>query len=226
MLRFVTGEPALLLKNRILVIADLHIGIEKEYREAGLFLPDQTSFLAKKLEKLVRKTKAKKIIVLGDLKHRIPGLGPKEERDIPEFCKKFKIELIPGNHDGGLKDLQIKIHSVKGLLIGDVFLCHGHAWPGEDVNKAKTLVIAHTHPQIEFTDSLGHRWLEPVWIRARTRKCRKLKSIDLIVMPAFNQFAGGTAVNRSWLLGPVSKLVKEVRAYLLDGTDLGSFRKT
>ncbi|MFQ5648288.1 MAG: metallophosphoesterase [Candidatus Aenigmatarchaeota archaeon] len=239
--RFLTGEPALQV-GKALVVADLHVGIEYEFRQAGIQVPSQLEPMAERLERLLKLTKASRLIILGDLKHKVPGTSWQELRELPGLYKRLKVkpELVPGNHDGGIGNVipEMRAHPSQGLLLGDAYLSHGHTWPGEEFLKAKWVVIAHSHPRVEFRDRLGYRWLEPVWLRGKMVKARiekrygKAGSLpELIVMPAFNHFAGGVAVNRGLkdqeLRGPPIKCMglQKARAYLLDGTELGEVRK-
>jgi hypothetical protein len=68
-----------------------------------------------------------------------------------------------------------------------------------------------------------------VWVRAPVIKERLLERYDkvsmgeLLVMPAFNDLCGGMAVNVYKGKSLISDFIrlKDARAYLLDGTDLG-----
>jgi putative SbcD/Mre11-related phosphoesterase len=214
-MKFVTGQPGLLI-GKVLVIADLHIGIEIEMARAGLKMPDLTERLAERVEQLIKSTQAKRLVILGDLKHRIAGASFREEKGIKNFVGRISkivdIELVPGNHDGPLSLLKgLKVCPVKGIKIGNCWLTHGHTkLPKID---CKTVIIGHSHPHIEFRDKLGYTWTEPVWVDGRIGRKR------LIVMPAFG-FVGGVAVNRQGLLGPIGKRAKIEKLYLLDGTAL------
>ncbi len=241
-IRFITGEPAVLVGDS-LVVTDLHIGVEIEFKRRGVHIPSQTKDMVKRLDRLLEKTKAKRLILMGDIKHRVPGTSFQELKEIPgffhHFTRKVKAEIVPGNHDTNLKALAPKaiIHPAKGVLVGDAYLCHGHAWPSEKFLRARYIIMGHSHPQVEFRNSLGYRWSEPVWLRAPLKKAvlkKRFKSAGkgklpmLVVMPSFNRFAGGESVNRKpiHLLGPLAKAVDErkAEASLLDGTLLGKIR--
>jgi len=239
--KFLTGEAAISI-GKTLVVADLHIGIENEFRKAGVHIPSQFEAMVERLDRLLKITQAERFIVLGDLKHKVPGTSWQELREIPRFYQHFRVkpELVPGNHDGGIKNTvpEMRLYPSQGLLLDDVYLSHGHTWPGRDFLRAKWVVIAHSHPRVEFRDRLGYRWLEPVWLRGNLIKSRVAKRYGrvgslpkLIVMPAFNRFAGGVAVNRTSqeqaLFGPLIKCaeLKKSKTYLLDGTFLGEVRK-
>ena len=132
-----------------------------------------------------------------------------------------RIILTVGNHDVLLPELDIEIYPSTGFRFKDYGFFHGHAYPGENVKKAKYWIIGHEHSSIEFQDSFGIRSSEQCWRRIRTRMDGKKKQI--IVLPPFNPlFMGGG--NKDRFLSPVLKNIKnsEIEIFLLDGTYLGN----
>jgi hypothetical protein len=247
-IKFIPNHPALFISEiRSLVIADLHIGVEYQLYKSGIQIPSQIKQMRKTIEKLIEQTKAKRLIILGDVKHDVPGISIQEMREIPEFLKalskKIEIDICLGNHDTYLKEIlpeNIKLHGTKGFRIGRFGFNHGHTWPSRELLMCDYLIIAHTHPTVQFTDKFGYRIVEPVWIKSRInkekiRKRYKLKKtgrLEIIIMPAFNQLLGGTPINvrrkKNELLGPLLKNnfldIKNAELYLLDGTYLGNLK--
>lgn len=237
-LKFVTDEAAL-LAGKALIIADLHLGIEKEFYDSGIRLPSQVNKIKARIEKLIENTEAKKLIFLGDVKHKVPGISWQEQREVPEFLnyfnRKIDTELVLGNHDTDLKGLipNIKLHK-KGLMLEGVYLTHGHLWPDAGFLEAGYVVVGHTHPLLEITDRLGYSWRFPAWIKAGLVRKKILEKYspgkrlpELVIMPSFNEFSGGVRMNSSKLFrerfGPLvrSSNLKKGKVYLLDGTYLG-----
>jgi len=220
---FIANYPAMKIRE-YLVVSDIHLGITKELWESGVSLPSQVKKLSDRLNKLKKSTGAKKLIILGDLKHKVPGISYQETREVPEFLEALqfnKIIITKGNHDGDLEKLipssvKRKVSIRKSFSVGDYFLTHGHM-------KAKTnkkiIVIGHNQPNVRFQDQMKAKYSEPVWVRGPLRK----SNTKLIIMPAFNELCGATVVNRDEFLGPIAKQLDKTRAhiYLLDGTDLG-----
>lgn len=174
-----------------------------------------------------------------------------------------KIEIIRGNHDGNLEPLlepTIQLHSSTGIIINSIGLFHGHTWPAKKLLKCTTLVMGHVHPRVSFRDRVGFYMTSPVWIKT---KCDRKKLSDaflkrrlrrssteptsplqkrqiqnprvkqLLIMPCFNDFLGGRAINkrrtgRSYA-GPIlrSQAIKTETAevFLLDGTFLGTIKQ-
>ena len=215
---FVTNQPAMKVGD-CLIIADLHVGITKDIWEKGISLPKQSKKLADRINELKKLTKTKRLIILGDVKHKI--FARKYDKDeINEFfslLKYRKIIITKGNHDGSIekliKDKRVKI--IKSFSYGNYLFSHGHR---KIKTKNKIIVIGHNQPHIKLVDKMGAVYVEPVWVKGITTKSEKL-----IIVPAFNELCGATIVNKDELLGPIAKnLLKEKsRVYLLDGTDLG-----
>jgi len=89
----IQNEPILFIEDKkILVIADLHIGIETELREHGLNPLSQTEKMLKRLSSICKKYKPEEIILLGDIKHNIPSSTFQERRDVISF---FESSLSP-----------------------------------------------------------------------------------------------------------------------------------
>ncbi len=172
-MRPVSSLPALLLEEqaeRVLVIADLHIGWEVTLAQRGIHIPSQTPKLLEKITRAIQDSKPSSIILLGDIKHAVEKLALEEWRDVPLFFEKISdmvsdIHVIPGNHDGNIDALvtpNVKIHASSGLLWGNTGLIHGHAWPSPEVASAQNLIMAHLHPVVTLTDPLGFRGTKQV----------------------------------------------------------------
>ncbi len=240
-MKFLTDKPAMIVEDT-LVIGDLHLGIEYELYRSGFSLPSTINKILKLILSIIKETNVKRLILLGDVKHNVPEISFQESKEIPiflgELSKLIEVHIVPGNHDGKIEDITPKsvvVHSRRGFLLNDAYFNHGHTWPGNDFIKAKTLVMAHIHPAVEFLDSLGYRYIEPCWLKCKldSRKMRekyktKVKCKEAIIIPAFNPIITGTPVNRENENQPTGPLIKnriinlkKCEVYLLDGTYLG-----
>lgn len=181
MFRFVDNEPALILQTeaeKILLVSDLHIGYEKSLASKGVKIPSQTPKLYRKMEKIILKHNPDKIILSGDIKHGTAKLLPHEWKDVPEFFEKLltlkdKIEVVPGNHDGGLKHLlprNVTLHTTRGVTIQNkekILITHGHTWPIPTALDSHLIIMGHNHFTVEFKEESGLRKTEPVWMIAQ-----------------------------------------------------------
>jgi hypothetical protein len=234
----ITNEPALFIKNKkILVIADLHIGIETELRELGLNTASQTDVMTKHLISLCKKYKPGEIILLGDIKHNIPSSTIQERRDVTNFLETIqsyaKIRIIAGNHDGNIKKItpnDITISPSDGFIFENIGLVHGHRWPSQEIMQCEQIIMGHTHPTVTLTDRLGYKTYEPCWLKTQTLKDKTKEKysdynedMQILVIPAFNSLCGGIAANKDGVTGPVGKImnINNAEVYLLDGSAIG-----
>ncbi|HEY3273463.1 MAG TPA: metallophosphoesterase [Methanocella sp.] len=242
--------PALVARGEdtSLVLADVHLGIEHDLYYSGINIPSQ---LAKRIDRImayIAEVKPDRIILLGDIKHNVPRTSFQEEDEVPyflsEIAKHALVDIIPGNHDGGIERLvpkipDITLHDSRGAIIDGVAYFHGHTWPAPSLLGQKQWVISHNHPTIKLTDIVGHTITKQAWIRARldrdvvaaNYKPEEFNWVEpeLFVVPSFNELCGGIAFNESFhndLLGPLfaSKAVhlENAEVYLLDGTFMGT----
>ncbi len=235
----IADEAALWVEEDTLVVADLHLGREVELERRGFTLPSQAEAMARRLVDLLEERAARRLVILGDLKHRVARSYGLERRDVPRLLEKVsasvqEIHVVKGNHDTGLEyylPRGVKLHPGSGFALGDVGLAHGHTWPSREAMAAPTLVLGHNHPTVALVDSRGFRTTQRCWVRVALRPASLPRYPQLpeevIVVPAFNEYSGGTTFNvvGTRLLGPVlnSDLVAmaSARVYLLDGTFLG-----
>ena len=219
-------EPALIVERdrKALVLADLHLGIEAEFRQKGVNVGSQTEKLLAHAIRCVEAVEPEVIILLGDVKHTVPQLSYAERREVPHFLAQLAayapVCVVKGNHDGQLQHLlpavaepdwelkhEIQIKSTTGFILDTVGYAHGHSWPAQEVFAARYLVIGHNHPRIRLRSSSSpYSSMKPVWVRARCdpgaiKEHYPGLELDekhlpwVIIMPAFNELCGGVAVN-------------------------------
>ncbi len=252
-IRFLNNAPALVIDDeeygKILVVADIHLGIESELFDSGIIIAPQSKKLYDKFSNLIKLTGANKLVILGDFKHKIPGITFRELKEIPKFIeplsKKIDVVLVKGNHDtelDGLLPSEVEIYGSNGMKLGKYGFFHGHAWPKKDILSCDYLFTAHMHPTIEFTDSFGFSIVEKVWVKGTLEKeviIKKYKledsekmelgKLEIIVFPAFNPLISGIPLNRRnrkrKYIGPLfkSKALKprNTDVFMMDGTILG-----
>lgn len=240
-LKFLTDRAMLLEPDRILLLSDLHIGLEREISLSGVTIPSQYEKLKERIDNLIAETKAKHLIFLGDVKHDIPGISWQEFKEIPKLFESFniKVSVIKGNHDGDIERLipkNIDIYDSTGFTIKNFAFTHGHAWPSKEALDCEYLIMGHLHPAVEFWThefrSVEHCWIKcdvnkKVFEKKYKRKCNLKKGI---IMPTFNSLMGGIALNskdfkpNDPLLRNEALEWKEGEVYLLDGTFLGKLK--
>ncbi len=221
-MRFVPKHPALVV-NDFLVITDLHVGVERSLEDKGYSFPSRTKKLYEAITFLMRKNKCEKLLILGDVKERVPGTSFQERAEVPWLLNKlsndFEVVIVKGNHDAGLEKIT-DVRVVKEFCIGDTGFFHGHAWPSKElVEKSRVLVMGHVHPLTVFRDALGVVHQNRCWIVARLSEKKMFKrygkNVDkLVVMPAFNPLLSGVhEVSKA-----LTSLVVNEERFLLDLT--------
>lgn len=181
--------PALLLRKkneRVLVVADLHIGWEAALAEKGIHVPSQMQKMLSVMVQLIKSHKPTRLLFLGDVKHTVATAEWGEWQDIPDFFEAVgkmvdDIQVIPGNHDGNLKPLlpeTVKILPSTGVVLWKDFgLFHGHTWPAPELLGCRVLIIGHVHPVVAFRDPTGFRVTRQVWVKAECNSARLAKSV-------------------------------------------------
>jgi putative SbcD/Mre11-related phosphoesterase len=228
-----------ILKNRpiafvkelsLLAITDLHLGIEFELRKRGINVSLQSEKFLKILEEAKKETNAKRIVILGDVKHKVPAASAREIEYVREFFENLskifeEIFICKGNHDDMLEEIlqDYKVYGVRGFKIKDYGFFHGHAWPFSKLWNCKTWIIGHLQAAIEIRKG-NFKKIEKVVIKARP-KIEKGKLQEIIILPAFSDLAGNLLLNKQipsdFLFEKVID-VNNTQVYLLDGSQLGN----
>ncbi len=200
--------------HKSIVISDLHIGME----ESSLSLTRiQTSHMLKKLDGMIEESKAKRIILNGDIKHGF-GKDIKQEWDeIRLFVKSIEerglnIVVIKGNHDNYIENILGK-ESKTYVDLGDIYITHGHM----NFKPKKLTIIGNEHPIIKIRDEIGTVMRIPVFMY--------IKELNIIVTPAFNPLSRGSNIlelNSRNLMSPVLKNIdiNKVIVYAINGNEI------
>ncbi len=213
----------------LLVISDVHIGYEAELISKGVMIPrNHVKKVIKLVEEAWKKTKAKRLLVCGDLKHVFGRILKEEWKDTLLFLgalkKRFKeIIILEGNHDKVLYPIleKEKIKVKKNYSAGKFYFTHGDFIPGtKEFQGAKIVVMGHEHPAISIGDG----------IRNEKYKCFLLGSYNrkkLIVLPSFNPLVEGSDVLKERLLSPFlrGRNLGNFRVFVVDGQDVFDFGK-
>jgi putative SbcD/Mre11-related phosphoesterase len=228
----------LLGENRLICVGDLHIGLEHEMKLNGVHVPSQTYRMEKQLVDLAPGHDG--VVILGDVKHMVPGSSRQEFREVPQFFRSLmkaypRVIVVRGNHDTRLEEMLpdgVEMHPASGLIVEDVGFVHGHTWPSAEVMARRSLVLGHNHPAVLFEDGLRTSSVERCWVRAkfRARPHERYQKVpeEVIMVPPMNPSLRGSPINFEGprLLGPLFTKdmidLESARLYLLDGIYLGT----
>jgi len=230
-----------ILKNRpiafvkelsLLAITDLHLGIEFELRKKGINVSLQSEKFLKILEEAKQETNAKRIVFIGDIKHKVPAASAKEVEYVRDFFENLskifeEIFICKGNHDDMLEEilLDYKVYGARGFRIKDYGFFHGHAWPFSKLWNCKTWIIGHLQAAIEIRRG-NFKKTEKVVIKAKP-KVEKGKLREIIILPAFSDLVGSLLLNKELPSDFLFEKVIDINnseVYLLDGSYLGRLK--
>ncbi|MCS7110013.1 MAG: metallophosphoesterase [Candidatus Caldarchaeum sp.] len=255
-MKFVEGHAAMVIEKPVktLVVADLHLGFEEEYRSKGVKIPLQSPKIVEELRNLAAEQAAERLLVVGDLKHNVRGPSRLEYELLPKLLKPLKkvvdeIVVVPGNHDGKVAQLLAGLASVtpmKGFVVEEekTGFTHGHVRPDRKVLLMDFIVTGHLHPVLKVGSGMSSARIG-IWLRIRgnRRKAAEMlygKDVEifsgettLLIMPSFNKMMQGrsvTEISESGLIrGPLLKTkafdLTTAEVIGLDGAYIGTLRE-
>jgi len=201
--------------SRTLVIADLHLGYEEALNEDGVLVPrNHLQQLKERLKrifaylKISSKSKLRKIIINGDLRHRFGLISPHEQKEALQLIALLNemaenLMIITGNHDGDLKIIadeagsKLKIKIKKSYKENGFLFMHGDELPKSLSEDVETIIIGHEHPAISLKDKITGR-IEIY--KCFLQGCFKDKS--LLVQPSFNLLVKGNDLTKEKAISP------------------------
>ena len=208
-----------LRKEKVLVIGDMHIGLEESLNKQGVMIPRKgVGEVIERLSKIINEIEVREIILMGDVKHEFGAISDQEWKDVLKvldfLLSKGKVILIKGNHDTILdpilekRDLEVK----ESYEINDILFVHGDKLIE---NKSKVIIIGHEHPAISFEERPNEKF-----------KCfllGKFKNKDLVVVPSFSFLTEGSDIRKSEVLSPYIKSFKDFRVFISEDDKVRDF---
>ncbi|MCH7227295.1 ligase-associated DNA damage response endonuclease PdeM [Haloferula sp. A504] len=192
--------------HRTLLVSDLHLGKSATFRARGIPIPEgETRADLVRLQELVVRMEAARLLILGDLVHAAEGLGPGTVDQIHRFldASSVPVTLIEGNHDrsAGLRRLDLPLEIQRTQEIDGVTLIHDPA----DLSQPTAAICGHLHPSVRLPQSP----------RRRTRlPCFHLSN-QILALPGFGSFTGTHPIHRGpddRVFVPLRDQVREVPA--------------
>jgi metallophosphoesterase superfamily enzyme len=250
MLKFLYNEPAAIF-GEWLIISDLHIGKETgvNWKASARIVHELMEREQKKKLLVLGDVKATIASTEGDAGKFIREMGSDYDLHITKgnhdgniekyhgYCTVYGPEGAVIYDDGRIRPGNEEVvigEGHKGKITGCgqgrcIGALHGHAWPGEELLRCKTMIIGHAHPKMVF----GKVWkrAEKVWmvgkldakaLREHYGKGAKIcRGIRLVCMPAFGPYAGASDSKEGF--GPLLKntfIKRAAEIYLLNGIQL------
>jgi len=238
-LRFFEDGPALIVKNkkRILVVADLHLGIESDLALHGWHFASRSTERIRRVIACVEAMDPDLLVLLGDVKHSIPRTTRQEYREIPDILSSLRehvpIRVLPGNHDVGISRFlkEGELLPKDGSVIDGVAYMHGHTLPNPDLY-GHLIIAGHHHPMVSLHDEVGCSLRAPAYLLAGIDECvfrsgdvnSHSEKTRVLFMPAFNECAGFDILRIiHHPFSPLSRSIRTDRAevFCADGTFVG-----
>ncbi|MBN2566580.1 metallophosphoesterase [Candidatus Woesearchaeota archaeon] len=200
----IAGLGAWVPRERTLVIADIHIGIEEHLAGTGVLVP-ATHFgeVRRQLERLIADLAPAVVVIAGDIKHEFGTISDQEWRDtlrlIDLVAPRARLVLVRGNHDTVLGPIAGRrgVEVTDSYRVGSTLILHGDTVPSEEMLRgAAAVIIGHEHPALTVSDG----------IKAETYKCFLVGSWrrrTLVVLPSFNPLVEGTDILYGGRLSPL-----------------------
>lgn len=212
-------------KKKVLVISDVHLGIESEYQNKGVLVPKfHFKELMKKFEYIFSKVKPDLILITGDLKHEFGRISEQEWRELLRLFDLLsknsnKVILLKGNHDPFLGPIAKKrnLEVAKEYKIDDMLFVHGDYEPVLD-KKIKTIFMGHEHPAITLREKTKNE-------RFKCFLKGKYKGRTLIVLPSLNLLVEGTDVSQGHFFSPIVKKSKDFEVFIVEDKEVYAFGK-
>ncbi len=189
--------------ERVLAVADLHLGYAWTQRRRGLLLPvEKAEDTSIRIQALVRDYQPRQLLVLGDIVHQVAEV-PMLESQLSDLCRQWNrdCELVfcRGNHDRKLEQWiaanALPVRLVDEWQTGNWRWLHGdQADPSVNLRLEavpSTVVMGHEHPSIRLHDGTTTSMKVPCFLVGE----------GLIVLPAFSDWAAGSTVGQRPFLG-------------------------
>lgn len=216
-LTFDSRRAAWFPRERVLAVADLHLGYAWAHRLSGQLMPiTPTNDTRERLVELQRDYEPDEIVVLGDIVHRAMSLSVLEEeiREIHNaLSPKSRLTFLPGNHDRELqkmlKQWLLPIDLAESRELQHAVLLHGDK-AAVCGNRGRPIVMGHEHPAISIGDGV-----------TTSQKCPCfLISEMVIVLPAFSRWAAGTNIRAYPFMSGAARAAQFTQAIAICGERL------
>ena len=246
-INIVENKPALLIdirldnkSSKILVISDLHVGSTywSQNNDIALDWYHITSEIESELSDMAISNKVDSIVLLGDIKNNIFKVVKDDWNLIPKLLHSLsaicQVYLIPGNHDskiGLVTPENIHLMGVKGMVLGDILLTHGHTFPSELRSNINKIIMGHIHPTFFRENSVLNG--QKIWIFLKVKKDAIFPSskgsLEIVMLPSYNKYSyGNYRMKIKRTNSPILKkilrkdIIEKCLIVSIDGTILGN----
>lgn len=202
----VSGRALYWPRERMLMIADLHLGKSDTFRAFGIAVPQavQRHDLIR-LHRLLEDFQPRSLVILGDFVHgRIVGDDTLAAwSQFRNTHRNVDLILTRGNHDRSINPAHWQLDEiVVSVKVGPVLLSHEPMFSAQALTEKALNVHGHVHPVFKA----------PGWRRALPALVQEGSQL---VLPAFSAFTAGmlfhSSSSRVWVFAEDSELVARVQ---------------
>ncbi len=189
----IAGEPVLLdaeramfvARDATLIVADVHLGKGSVLRRRGLAVASgSTRTDLARLDLLLRRHQARRLLVLGDFFHAALAADEPWAADFDAFRAAhptLRMEIVRGNHDRPSPvPAHWRLHWHEQALIEPPWVFMHHARPSSQ----GYALGGHVHPVVVMRGARDKLRLPVFWLGA-----------DYALLPSFGSFTGGYEIN-------------------------------
>ena len=179
-------RAALWRAKHTLLVADAHFGKAAAFRSHGVYVPEATtSAMLDRLTTLVERTRAQRIVFLGDFLHAREGVKPDVVRAVEDWRARhaaLDMVLVRGNHDkrAGDPPAHLRIDCCEDPRLETPFALTHHP---RDI-EGYYVLAGHIHPSVVLVGAARQRDRLPCFWFGKMRA----------VLPAFGEFTGDAEV--------------------------------
>ncbi len=179
--RLLPQKALWLMRQKIVLMADLHFGKINHFRKAGIAVPARANDKnAENLISVLQATKPERLIFLGDLFHSHYNEDWEVVGQIRKHFVNCSFELVLGNHDI-LSEIQYERHNMKFYLNelreDNLILTHE---PMEEIPEGYYNLCGHLHPGIHLRGAGKQSITLPCFYFGEKQA----------ILPAFGSFTG------------------------------------
>ncbi len=212
-LQLLSGGGVYWPAQRMLLVADPHLGKEATFRANGLAVPrGTTDATLDGISRMIAETGAERLTILGDLFHARSSLVESVRESFSRFLElhhAVDVTLVVGNHDVATGPLsgQWPLRVVEPPWVVDAVTMEHFPGPprkatalGECLlpsQDSRICLAGHLHPAVRLGDAISTAGKLPCFFFDSANSC--------LILPAIGQFTGTAAVqptdgDRVWVL--------------------------
>ena len=240
-IEFFESGPGVIIENerRTLYIADIHMGIESELQARGIHLRTRGKERILRILDLIKESEPDHLVILGDVKHRVPGTSWQEFRELPFLFSSLRqvtpFSVSPGNHDPGIEEFlkPAELLRKEGSVMDGIGVMHGHTKPDMDL-MGRLILCGHHHPVVSLPDQVGIALKSPCYVLGevdtdlfQTQEEDKQPTTRVLMVPSWNELTG-YGIERTFRspFSPLSRsmIIETAECLLPDGTYAGDLK--